>query len=79
MLRLVEVLGGMLVFGRVAAANIATDETQAQVNPGISQFYALFAYVLASGSELDLIEVRALFRHKFLLNRVLIRQVTGVM
>jgi hypothetical protein len=33
-----EVFGGMLVFGRVAAADVPTFEADSQVNPRIADF-----------------------------------------
>jgi hypothetical protein len=45
-----KMFGGVLVLGRVAAADVAAFEAQAQVDPGVSHFQALFA---AAGVRLD--------------------------
>src|SRR5271154_6189100 len=42
-LGLMEVLGGMLVLGRVAAADVAADEALPQVDPGIAHLEAFLA------------------------------------
>jgi hypothetical protein len=39
----VKMLGGMLVFGAVAAAHVAALETQAQVHPGVAHFQTFLA------------------------------------
>jgi hypothetical protein len=66
-LRFVEMLGGMLVLGRIAAAHVPTNETQAQVNPRIAGLNTLFAHMLIRFSYFDLIKVGAFFWHRFLL------------
>ena len=43
MLGAVEMLGGVLVFGRIAAAHVTTLHAQAQMHPGVAHFQALFA------------------------------------
>jgi hypothetical protein len=43
MLGAVEVLGGVLVFGGVAASDVAALHAQAEMHPGIAHFQALFA------------------------------------
>jgi hypothetical protein len=65
-LRFVEMFGGVFVLGRVATAHMSADETQTQVNPGIANLYAVFAYMLVRGFDLDLVQVRAFLRHRFL-------------
>jgi len=40
---LVKMLGGVLVLGRIAAADVTADETFSQVNPGIAHLKALLA------------------------------------
>ena len=57
MLYLLEMLGGMLILGRIATAYVPTYEAQAQVHPGVSGFHALFADMRFGGFNLDLIEV----------------------
>ena len=43
MMRCVKVLGGMLVFGGIAATDMAALQTEPKMDPGISCFQALFA------------------------------------
>ena len=43
MLGAVEMLGGVLVFGRVAAADVSAFHAQAEMHPGVAHFQALFA------------------------------------
>jgi hypothetical protein len=45
-----KMFGGVLVFGGIAAADVAALEAQAEVDPGVSHFQALFA---AAGVGLD--------------------------
>jgi len=51
MLGLMEVLGGVLVLGRVTAANMTADEAFPQMNPGIAHLQALLA-AFATGFDL---------------------------
>src|SRR6201993_4113874 len=44
---LVKMLGRVLVLGRIAAADMATLETQPQVHPGVVHFEALLAALAA--------------------------------
>jgi len=39
----VEMLGGVLVFGGVAASDVAALHAQAEMHPGVAHFQALFA------------------------------------
>lgn len=57
-LRLVEMFGGVFVPGRVAAADVATDQTFAQMNPAITHRQTFFAAIGARLDGLDLIQVR---------------------
>ena len=41
-------------------------EAQTQVHPGIANFYAIFTDMRRRRSDLDLVEVGAFFRHRFL-------------
>jgi len=50
MLRLMEMLGGMLVFRRIAAAHVAAGAAKAQMDPRVAHFEAFLA---ALGSRLD--------------------------
>jgi hypothetical protein len=51
MLGLVEVLGRVLVFGRVTAADMTADEAFSQVDPGVAHLKAFFA-AFAAGLDL---------------------------
>jgi hypothetical protein len=66
MLRFVEVFGGVLVLGRVAAPDVAATEAQAQVNPGVASLNAVLAHMLIRLFDFDLVRVGALLRHCFL-------------
>jgi hypothetical protein len=54
-----KMFGGVSVLGRIAASHVAAHHAQAEVNPGISEFYALFTDVLAGGGDFDLIQMLA--------------------
>jgi hypothetical protein len=56
---LVEVFGGVLVLGRIAATDMAADQAQAQVDPGISHLEAFLATFAAGRDFVDLLYVRA--------------------
>jgi hypothetical protein len=58
-----EMFGSVLVLGRVAAAHVSTYETEAQLDPGISHFQALFAAFGARRDLLYLIKMRACLCH----------------
>src|SRR5208282_1661100 len=64
--RVVKVLGGMLVLGRVATGRMSADEAHTQVNPRIAGLNAVFTHMLVGLSYFDLIKVSAFFRHRFL-------------
>ena len=66
MLHFVEVLGGMLVLGRIATSHVPTSQAKTQVHPGITSVHTFFAYMLAGVLDLDLVEMRALISHIFL-------------
>jgi hypothetical protein len=68
MLGVVEVLGGVLVLGRVTTADLSTDEAHTQVDPGIAHLHALFTDMFLCFSYFDLVKMGAFFRHKFLLD-----------
>jgi hypothetical protein len=59
---MMKVFCGVPVFGRLAAANVSACEAEAEVDPGVADFYAFFANVLVTARELDLFEVFTL-RH----------------
>jgi hypothetical protein len=65
-LRFVEMFGGMLVLGRIAAAYVPTNETQAQVNPRIAGLNTLLTHMFIGFSYLDLVKMCTFFRHWFL-------------
>jgi hypothetical protein len=54
---LVKMPGRMLVFGGIAAANVATFETEPQMNPGISRLQTFFAAIAARGDVANLLDV----------------------
>jgi hypothetical protein len=64
MLRMVEMLGCVLVFRRVATSRVATNQAHAKVNPGIAGFHAILADMLGGMREFDLIEMSAFSRHE---------------
>ena len=66
MLRVVEMLRRMFVFGGVATCNVATNEAHAQMDPFVTDFYAVLTYVSLGFPKFDLIEMAAFLRHKFL-------------
>src|SRR6185369_4719330 len=59
----VKVLGSMLVLRRVAATYIPADQTQSQMDPAVTHFYAFFTNVSMSAFYFYLIQVRAIFGH----------------
>lgn len=59
----VEVLGCVLILRRIATTDVSAAKAEAQVNPCVPCFYAVFANVLARGLDFDLIEVGASVVH----------------
>src|SRR5690349_15585680 len=59
--------GRVLVLGAIAAADMSTAHTQAQVYPAITYFEALLATVTAWRHDVDLIEMLAGSHHYLLL------------
>jgi hypothetical protein len=60
----VEVLGGVLVLGIVATADVATDHTKSQMDPGITNRQAFLAPLRRTGRHfLDQIEMGAGLAH----------------
>src|ERR1700740_2118948 len=55
---------GVLVFGRVAAADVATAQTQPQVHPTVAHLQALLAAMGLRLYALDLIEMSAILGHR---------------
>jgi hypothetical protein len=65
MLGAMKVLGGVLVLGRIAAANVAALHAKAKVNPSVTHFQTLFAAGGVRRDFMDLREMRAGRRHDF--------------
>jgi hypothetical protein len=61
---LVKMLGRVLVLGRIAAADMATLETQPQVDPGIVHFQALFAALAAGFHLFDVLLMSTSLSHR---------------
>lgn len=57
----VKVFGGMPILGLITAADMATDETDSQVQPGISDCQAVFTPLHAGRDLPDLGEMEADF------------------
>jgi|HubBroStandDraft_5_1064220.scaffolds.fasta_scaffold391268_2 hypothetical protein len=51
--------GGVFVFGRIAATDVAAGHAHAEVNPGVAEFYAFFADVGVGRGDFNLIEMLA--------------------
>lgn len=63
MIGVAEVLGGMLVFGGIAAADMSAFQAHAQMDPHVAGLDAVLADVLVRLGESDLIKMRTLTRH----------------
>ena len=59
-----EVLGSVFVFGGIATAYIAADQTHAQMDPAVSHFYALIALAVVGFAEFDLIGMSTFLCHE---------------
>jgi hypothetical protein len=68
MARRVKMLCRMLIFGTVTAPNVAADQAETQVNPGITCFQTVFAPIGRWSNFLYLVQMRTLFRHRFFLS-----------
>src|ERR1700687_4034223 len=68
MLCLVEMPGGVLVLGRVAAAHMPARETQTQMHPRIASLDTFLTHMFIRFPYLDLIKMRTFLRHRFLLH-----------
>jgi hypothetical protein len=55
--------GGVFVLGRIATSDMATNETEAQVNPGVANSQAVLTSPFVRTRNLNLIQVGAGFRH----------------
>jgi hypothetical protein len=62
----VKVFGGVLILGRVAAADIAADQAHTQMDPGIAELNAVLTNMFSRFSNFDLIKVSTFFWHRFL-------------
>jgi hypothetical protein len=67
MLRFVEMLGRMLILGRVATANVPAGEAKTEVDPRVARFGTVLTHMFIGFSDFDLIKVGAIFWHRFLL------------
>jgi hypothetical protein len=59
MLGFMEVLGGVLILGRIAAAHLAAYQAQSQMHPGVAYLQAFLASAFVGVFEFDLIEMFA--------------------
>ena len=64
MLGRMEVLGSMLIFGRIATTDVPATQTQAKVHPPVAHLQTLFTTSGMRFDVLDLIEMRTLI-HRF--------------
>jgi hypothetical protein len=67
MFGVVEMLGGVLVLGRVATGRMSADQAHTQVDPSIASLNAVLTRMLVGLSYFDLVKVSASFGHRFLL------------
>ncbi len=58
-----KMLGGMFIFGRIAASHMTALQAHSQVYPSVSNFDAVFANVGLGVSDFDLVEMSAIIRH----------------
>jgi hypothetical protein len=56
-------LGGVLVLGIVAAADMTTDETDTQMHPGIPDFQTILTAICTRGDLSYLVKMTTLFCH----------------
>jgi hypothetical protein len=61
-----KMFGGVLVFRGVAAPNLAACQAKSKMYPGIACFDALLANMFGGLFDLDLVEMAAFARHRFL-------------
>jgi hypothetical protein len=54
-----EVFGGVLVLGRIAAADVTAAQTQPEMHPDIAELDAVFADAGLSGGDFHLVQVAA--------------------
>lgn len=65
MLGVMEVLGGVLILRRVAAADVAAFQTKAQMNPGVAGLHAILTNVFVGLRHVDFIRMFALHNSPF--------------
>jgi hypothetical protein len=63
-MRRMKMFGGVLVFGAIAAADVATGEAEAEMDPGVAGLQAVFAALGAGFDGADFIDVFACGRHE---------------
>jgi len=61
MLAAMKVLRGMFILRRIATADMPAFQAQPQMDPGVSNFHAVFTNMLVCRCNADLIEMSALF------------------
>jgi hypothetical protein len=66
----VEVFGGVLVLGLIAAAHVATSQTQAQMYPRIADFQTFFTAIATRSDLADRREMCTGLRHTALFSRL---------
>jgi hypothetical protein len=54
-----EVLGGVLILGRIAAAHVSAGKAETKMNPGVAQLEAFFAAFRFGVDRLDVLTVIA--------------------
>src|SRR5215469_15766215 len=59
----VEMLGSVLVLGRVAATHMPTGETESKMDPGITDLQTVFTSLGTGGDVMYLIKMRTTLRH----------------
>jgi hypothetical protein len=65
MVHRMKMFGGVLILGRIAAADFTARQAQPQVHPFVADLEALFAAFRFGFHRLDLIEMRAFGGHSF--------------
>jgi hypothetical protein len=63
---MMEMFRSVRVLRGIAAAHIAADHAHPQMHPGIAHLHALFTGMLFCAFNLDLVQMTAFLRHKFL-------------
>src|SRR5258708_3216180 len=63
MAAVLKMFSGVLILRRIAAAHMPPGHAHAQVNPGVTDFDAVFTDLLVGFRDLDLIQMFAFFCH----------------